>query len=81
MFQCLPLVELFLTTHQCDVYLCPSMWVDKHERWHDGKAHLLASLLQFAYLAFGEQQLAVAFGLVVGIRTVEIGRNVHALYP
>ena len=81
LLEALALVEEFLSLGQGDVHLCPSVLVDEDQDGDDGEAHLLHRLGQPVDLAPVEQQLAVAPGLVVAIRPIEIGRHVHSLDP
>ena len=57
------------------------MIVEKDQQRHDGVASLLRRTLQFPYLAFCQQQLAVALLLMIVIRPVEIRRHRHAAHP
>ena len=81
-FQRVTLVVLFLTFSQRYVHLGEALLVQIHAQGDDGEAILMASvLLQRAYLLLVQQQLTVAARLVVVVRAIEIGRNVHALHP
>ena len=77
----LALVKHLLSTAQCNIHLCPAMVIDEDKGWDNGKAGRLGIFEEMPYLTLGEQQLAVALGLVVGIAAIEIWRYVHALHP
>ena len=77
----LALVEHLLSTAQGNIHLCPAMVIDEDKGWDNGKAWRLGIFEEMPYLTLGEQQLAVALGLVVGIAAIEIWRYVHALHP
>ena len=77
----LALVELLLSTAQGNIHLGSAMIVNEDKGWHYGKSRSLRVLKEMPYLTFGEQQLTVALGLMVGIAAIEIWRYVHALHP
>ena len=62
----LALVVFLLTTGQGDVHLGAAMLVDEHEERDDGEAGVLDLLLELAYLAFREEQFAVATRRMIG---------------
>ena len=75
--QTLPFVVGVLTLTEGYLHLRQSALVDKEAEWDNRLAGVLCRLLQFAYLAALEQQLAVAFGFVVGVRTEPVFGDVH----
>ena len=77
----LALVEFPLAAGQGDVELGVAVLGDEKAGGHDGQALLLDGALQFAELPFGEQQLAVAAGILAAERGAPpVFRDIHILH-
>jgi len=75
----LPFVVGVLSLTEGNLHLRQALLVDEQLQRDDGLAGVLCRFGEFAYLPFGEQQLAVPFSLMVGIRTKAVLRYVHLL--
>ena len=69
-----------LASCQGDVEFGQALLVDEEQHRDDGQAFLLDFGLEFAQFAFGEQQLAVAFGIVVVVGAFVVFSDVHAYH-
>lgn len=80
-FQRLPFVVLFFASTKRNIDLRPTILVDENQRRNNRVARLFSGIFQMADFALRQEQFPLALRLVVGVGTVEIGRNIHSLHP
>ena len=68
-----------LTLAERNLHFCQAFLVDKEYQRDDGLAGILGRLLEFADLFALQEQFAVAFGIMVGVRTETVLGDVHLL--
>ncbi len=77
----LPFIILLFSTAHAYLHLGKATVVDEYFQRYDGIARVVRLFLKLGYFLTVEQQLAVASGHMVVVRTVEIFRYVHTLDP
>ena len=77
----LSLVVHLFTTTEGNVYLGPAILINEYQRGYDSVAGLFLGFLKFLDFVAREQQFALALSLMIGIRAIEVGRDVHTLHP
>ena len=81
LFQGLTLVEAVLASCEVDVEFGTPVLVNKQKSGDDGETRTFDGLLQATYLSAIQEELTVAPGSMVVIRSIEVRRDIHVLDP